>query len=48
MLVKEINYLDSDFRRSAVTSDPARFAKEVADGTYHYLFEVQRGVAFIQ
>ena len=47
MLAKEIGYLNSDFRRSVVTSDPARFAKEVADGTYHYLFEVTRIVAFI-
>jgi len=47
MLAKEIGYLDSDFRRSVVTSDPARFAKQVADGTYHYLFEVTRVVAFI-
>ncbi|HEX20529.1 MAG TPA: hypothetical protein ENG78_06905 [Acidiferrobacteraceae bacterium] len=38
---------DTDFRQSAVTSDPARFAKAVADGTYHYLFEVTRVVAFI-
>lgn len=48
MLSNEIGYLDSDFRRSVVTSDPARFAKEVADGTYYYLFEVTRVVAFIQ
>jgi len=48
MLAKEISYLDTDFRRSVVTSDPARFAKEVADGTYYYLFEVTRVVAFIQ
>ena len=27
MLVTEISYLDYDFRRSVVTSDPARFAK---------------------
>lgn len=47
MLAKEISYLDTDFRRSIVTSDPARFAKEVADGAYHYLFEVTRVVAFI-
>ena len=47
MLANEISYLDTDFRRSVVTSDPARFAKEVADGTYHYLFEVTRVVAFI-
>lgn len=48
MLSNEISYLDSDFRRSIVTSDPARFAKKVADGTYYYLFEVTRIVTFIR
>ncbi len=44
MLAKEISYLDTDFKRSIVTSDPARFAKRFADNTYHYLFEVTRFV----
>ena len=48
MLSREISYLNTDFRRSIMTSDPARFAKKVADGTYHYLFEVTRVVAFIR
>jgi len=48
MLVTEISYLDTDFRRSVVTSDPAQFAKRVADNTYHYLFEVTRFVDLIQ
>jgi integrating conjugative element membrane protein (TIGR03747 family) len=48
MLSNEISYLNSDFRHSIVTSDPARFAKKVADGTYHYLFEVTRIVSFIR
>jgi len=48
MLATEISYLESDFRRSVVTSDPAQFAKRFADNTYHYLFEVTRLVAFIQ
>jgi len=48
MLSKEISYLDIDFRRSVVTSDPARFAKRIADGTYHYLFEVTRFVDLIR
>jgi len=48
MLSNEISYLDTDFRRSIVTSDPARFAKEVADGSYYYLFEVTGFVDFIQ
>ena len=48
MLAKEISYLDTDFRRSVVTSDPARFAKQLADKAYHYLFEVTRFVDFIR
>jgi len=48
MLATEISYLDNDFRRSVITSDPARFAKRFADNTYHYLFEVTRFVDFIQ
>ncbi len=46
MLATEISYLESDFRRSIVTSDPAKFAKRFADNTYHYLFEVTRLVEF--
>ena len=48
MLAREISYLDTDFRRSVVTSNPARFAKRFADNTYHTLFEVTRLVDFIQ
>ena len=48
MLVKEIHYLDVDFRKSIVTSDPARFAKQVADKTYHYLFEFTGLVDFMR
>ena len=48
MLASEISYLDNDFRRSIVTSDPAQFAKRFADNTYHYLFEVTRFVDFIR
>ena len=48
MLATEISYLESDFRRSVVTSDPARFAKSFADSTYYYLFEVTRFVDFIR
>jgi len=48
MLANEISYLDNDFRRSVVTSDPARFAKRFADNTYHYLFEVTQFVDFIR
>ncbi len=48
MLATEISYLESDFRRSVVTSDPAQFAKCFADNTYYYLFEVTRLVDFIR
>lgn len=48
MLASEISYLDTDFRRSVVTSDPAQFAKRFADNTYHYLFEITRFVDFIR
>ena len=47
MLANELGYLDQDFRRSVVTSDPAKFAKRFADNSYHYLFEVTRFVDFI-
>ena len=39
MLEAEISYLDSDFRRSVMTSSPAGFAKAFADKTYYVLFE---------
>ncbi len=48
MLAREIGYLDNDFRRSILTSDPARFAKRFADNAYHYLFEVTRFADFIR
>ena len=48
MLAREISYLDSDFRRSIITSDPARFAKQFADNTYHVLFEMTRFITFIR
>ena len=48
MLASEISYLDNDFRRSVITSDPAQFAKRFADNTYHYLFEVTRFIDFIR
>lgn len=48
MLTTEIGYLDNDFRRSIISSDPAQFAKRIADKTYHYLFEATRFVDFIR
>lgn len=48
MLATEIGYLDSDFRQSVVSSDPARFAQRIADSTFHYLFEITQFVDFIR
>jgi integrating conjugative element membrane protein (TIGR03747 family) len=48
MLTKETSYLETDFRRSVITSNPAQFAKRIADNTYHYLFELTRFVDFIR
>ena len=48
MLATEVSYLESDFRRSVVTSDPARFARKIADKSYQYMFEVTGFVHFIQ
>lgn len=48
MLQQELSYLNEDFRRSAVSSDPARFARRFADGFYHYLFEWTHLVDFIR
>ena len=48
MLKTEISYLESDFRQSIVTSNPAQFATRIADGTYYYLYEVTRFVDFIR
>ena len=47
MLAAELGYLNADFRRSVVTSDPARFAKAVADKTHYALFEWTRIVDFL-
>jgi integrating conjugative element membrane protein (TIGR03747 family) len=48
MLTKETSYLDTDFRRSIITSDPAQFANKIANSTYYYLFEVTRFVDLIR
>ena len=48
MLAAELGYLDADFRRSLVTSDPARFAETVADKTYYALFEFTRVVDLLE
>lgn len=48
MLAREIRYLDTDFRRSVLAPDPARFAGAVADGTYRYLFEITGVTVFIR
>jgi integrating conjugative element membrane protein (TIGR03747 family) len=47
MLEAEIGYLKADFGRSLVSSNPARFTKDVADKAYFVLFEVTRISDFI-
>ncbi len=48
MLAAEIGYLQADFGRSLVSSDPAQFAKTVADKTYYVLFELPRIADFLE
>ena len=48
MLAAEISYLQQDFGRSLVSSDPARFTKKVADKTYYVLFEATRFADFVR
>ena len=47
MLAAEIGYLQADFVRSLMSSDPAGFTKAVADKTYAVLFEVTGLADFI-
>ena len=42
MLEAELGYLDADFRRSVVSSDPVRFANTVAGKINYVLFELTR------
>ena len=44
MLAKEIGYLDTEFTRSMVTSDPVRLARDVADKIHYVFFEATRFV----
>jgi integrating conjugative element membrane protein (TIGR03747 family) len=48
MLAAEIGYLQADFGRSLVSSNPARFTKTVADRTYYVLFEATRFADFVR
>ena len=48
MLRAELGFLESDFRRSVISSDPARFTKKVADRTYYVLFELTRATKLIE
>ena len=47
MLAAEIGYLQLDFDRSLVSSDPARFARTMLEKTKYVLFEVTRIEKFI-
>ncbi len=48
LLAKEIEYLNRDFRRSVIASEPARLAQRFADGFHYWLFEVTRVVDFVR
>ena len=48
MLAAEIGFLQADFGRSLVSSDPAQFTKTFADRTYYVLFEFTRITDFIE
>ncbi|MEQ8234497.1 MAG: TIGR03747 family integrating conjugative element membrane protein [Gammaproteobacteria bacterium] len=47
MLAAEVAFLQADFRRSLISSDPAQFTRTVADRTYYVLFELTRIADFI-
>ncbi|RLA19591.1 MAG: TIGR03747 family integrating conjugative element membrane protein, partial [Gammaproteobacteria bacterium] len=40
MLSQELNYLNEDFKRSAIVDKPAQYAKNFADRFYHITFKV--------
>jgi integrating conjugative element membrane protein (TIGR03747 family) len=48
MLAVELNYLNADFRRSLLTSDPLRFARNLSGRFYHVLFELTRFADLIE
>lgn len=48
MLAVELNYLNADFRRSLLTSDPLRFARDLSGRFYHVLFELTRFADLIE
>ncbi len=39
MLAQELNYLNEDFKRSAIVDKPAQYAKNFADRFYHITFK---------
>lgn len=48
MLAQEIGYLNEDFQKSMVTSDPVRYARQFADTAYYYLFEWTGLIEFLR
>lgn len=48
MLLRELAYLDEDFKRSVMTSHPAEFAQRFAEHFHHYLFEKTGVIELIQ
>ncbi len=47
MLATELSYLENDFKRSLITSDPVSFAKYILDQSHHVLFELTGFVDFL-
>ena len=48
MLSKEIEYLDNDLRHSVLSSDPGRFARNIAKRSHYLLFEITGVVRLIE
>ncbi|MCG5495553.1 TIGR03747 family integrating conjugative element membrane protein [Ectothiorhodospira variabilis] len=48
MLEQEIRYVNQDFGRSLLVSEPADYARQFADTSYHLLFEMTRVEPAIQ
>jgi integrating conjugative element membrane protein (TIGR03747 family) len=50
MLEKELGYLNSDFKRSAMVAEPIQFAQRFSDNFYHYIFQktgIERGIKWL-
>jgi integrating conjugative element membrane protein (TIGR03747 family) len=48
MLLRELSYLNQNFRQSVLVSRPAQFAAQSGEALYHYLFEGTHVVDMLQ